>query len=55
MECEVWILVQVHGPLNTIEIKALLDSGVTGCFVDKVWVMRCKARSGECSTKWEHS
>ena len=42
MECEVWILVQVQGLVNTIEVKALLDSGSTGCFVDKSWALdRC--------------
>ena len=39
MECEVWILVRVRGPVNTIEVKALLDSGATGCFVDKSWAL----------------
>ena len=37
MECEVRIPVQVQGPVNTIEVEALLDSGATGCFVDKSW------------------
>ena len=42
MECEVQIPVQVRGPVNTIEVKALLDSGATGCFVDKSWALdRC--------------
>ena len=42
MEHEVRILVQVRGLVNTIEVKALLDSGVTGCFVDKSWALdRC--------------
>ena len=42
MEHEVRILVQVQGPLNTIEVKALLDSGVNGCFIDKSWALyRC--------------
>ena len=39
MEHEVWIPVQVRGPVNTIEVEALLDSGATGCFVDKSWVL----------------
>ena len=42
MEHEVQIQVQVRGPVNTIEVKALLDSGATGCFVDKSWALdRC--------------
>ena len=39
MEREVRILVHVCGPVNTIEVKALLDSGATGCFVDKSWAL----------------
>ena len=39
MEHEVQILVRVHGPLNTIEVEALLDSGVTGCSVGKNWAL----------------
>ena len=39
MECEVRIPVQVEGLVNTIEVKALLDSGATGCFVDKSWAL----------------
>ena len=39
MECEVRIPVRVWGPVNTIEVKALLDSGATGCFVDKSWAL----------------
>ena len=39
MECEVRILVRVQGPVNTIEVKALLDSSATGCFVDKSWAL----------------
>ena len=39
MECEVRIPVQVRGPVNTIEVKALLDSGATGCFIDKSWAL----------------
>ena len=35
MEHEVQIPVRVQGPVNTIEVEALLDSGVTRCFVDK--------------------
>ena len=42
MKREVRILVQVRGPVNTIEVKALLDSGATGCFIDKSWALgRC--------------
>ena len=42
MECEVWIPVRVQGPVNTIEVEALLDSGATRCFVDKSWALdRC--------------
>ena len=42
MEHEVRILVQVRGLVNTIEVEALLDSGATGCFVDKSWALdRC--------------
>ena len=42
MECEVRIPVRVQGPVNTIEVEALLDSGATGCFVDKSWALdRC--------------
>ena len=39
IEREVWILVQVRGPVDTIEVEALLDSGATGCFVDKSWAL----------------
>ena len=39
MEREVRIPVQVQGPVNTIEVEALLDSGATGCFVDKSWAL----------------
>ena len=39
MEREVWIPVRVQGPVNTIEVKALLDSSATGCFVDKSWAL----------------
>ena len=42
MEREVQIPVQVQGPVNTIEVEALLDSGATGCFIDKSWALdRC--------------
>ena len=39
MEHEVQIPVRVQGPVNTIEVEALLDSGATGCFVDKSWAL----------------
>jgi len=39
MEREVMVLVCIRGPLNTIEVDALLDSGATGCFVDKSWAL----------------
>ncbi|KIM52334.1 hypothetical protein SCLCIDRAFT_93187, partial [Scleroderma citrinum Foug A] len=39
MEREVQILVRVQGLVNTIEVEALLDSGATGCFVDKSWAL----------------
>jgi len=42
MEHEVMVPVHIHRPLNTIEVDALLDSGATGCFVDKSWALdRC--------------
>ena len=39
MEHEVRIPVWVRGPVNTIEVEALLDSSATGCFVDKSWAL----------------
>ena len=39
MEREVRIPVRVRGLVNTIEVEALLDSGATGCFVDKSWAL----------------
>ena len=39
MEHEVRTPVQVRGPVNTIKVKALLDSGATGCFIDKSWAL----------------
>jgi len=39
MEREVTVLVRIRRPLNTIEVDALLDSGTTGCFVDKNWAL----------------
>jgi len=39
MEREVMVLVHIRGPLNTIEVDALLDSGATGYFVDKSWAL----------------
>ena len=42
MEREVTVLVCIRGPLNTIKVDTLLDSGATGCFVDKSWALdRC--------------
>ena len=42
MEHKVRILVRVRGPVNTIEVEALLHSGATGCFIDKSWALdRC--------------
>jgi len=42
MEHEVMVPVHIRGPLNTIKVDALLDSGTTGCFVDKSWALgRC--------------
>ena len=39
MEHEVWVPVPVRGPVNTVEVEALLDGGATGCFVDKSWAL----------------
>ena len=39
MEHEVRIPVHARGPVNTIEVEALLDSSATGCFVDKSWAL----------------
>ena len=39
MEHEVTVPVCIRRPLNTIEVDALLDSGATGCFVDKSWAL----------------
>jgi len=39
MEHEVAVPVCIHGPLNTIEVDTLLDSGTTGCFIDKSWAL----------------
>ena len=44
MECEVLIPVRVQGPVNSIEVKALLDSGATGCFIDKSWALDRRLR-----------
>ncbi|KIM54878.1 hypothetical protein SCLCIDRAFT_135883, partial [Scleroderma citrinum Foug A] len=44
MEREVCIPVQVRGPVNAIEVEALLDSGATGCFVDKSWALDRRLR-----------
>ena len=39
MEREVMVPVCIHGPLKTIEVDTLLDSGTTGCFFDKSWAL----------------
>jgi len=39
MEREVTVPVRIRGPLNTIEVDTLLDSGTTACFVDKSWAL----------------
>ena len=44
MEHDVWIPVRVRGPVNTIEVEALLDSGATGCFVNKSWALDRRLR-----------
>ena len=45
MEREVQIPVRVRGPVNTIEVEpALLDSGATGCFVNKSWALDRRLR-----------
>ena len=44
MEREVQIPVHVQGPVSTIEVEALLDSGATGCFVDKSWALDRRLR-----------
>ena len=44
MEREVQIPVQVRGPVNTIEVEALLDSSATRCFVDKSWALDGRLR-----------
>ena len=37
MEREVNVPVKVQGPMGHILLEALLDSGATGCFVNKKW------------------
>ena len=44
MEHEVQIPVRVRGPVNTIKVEALLDSGATGCFIDKSWALDGRLR-----------
>ena len=44
MEREVRFPVRVRGPVNTIEVEALLDSGATGCFIDKSWALDRRLR-----------
>ena len=37
---EVKIPVEVQGPAFPIKVDALLDSGTTGCFIDKSWALK---------------
>ena len=39
IEREVKVLVKVQGPAFPIKVDALLDSGATGCFIDKSWAL----------------
>ena len=39
IEREVKVPVKVQGPAFPIKVDALLDSGVTGCFIDKGWAL----------------
>ena len=36
---EVKVPVEVQGPAFPIKVDALLDSGATGCFIDKSWAL----------------
>ena len=36
---EVKVPVEVQGPVFPIKVDALLDSGATGCFIDKSWAL----------------
>ena len=39
IEREVKVPVEVQGPAFPIKVDALLDSGATGCFIDKNWAL----------------
>ena len=39
IEREVKVSVEVQGPAFPIKVDALLDSGATGCFIDKSWAL----------------
>ena len=39
IEREVKVPVEVQGPAFPIKVDALLDSGATGCFIDKSWAL----------------
>ena len=39
IEREVKVPVKVQGPAFPIKVDALLDSGTTGCFIDKSWAL----------------
>ena len=39
IEREVKVPVEVQGPAFPIKVDALLDSGTTGCFIDKSWAL----------------
>jgi len=39
MEHEVTVSVHICGPLNTIEVDALLDSGATGCLLTRAGLL----------------
>ena len=40
IEREVKVPVEVQGPAFPIKVDALLDSGATGCFIDKSWALK---------------
>ena len=39
IEREVKVPIEVQGPAFPIKVDALLDSGATGCFIDKSWAL----------------
>ena len=39
IEREVKVPIEVQGPAFPIKVDALLDSGATGCFMDKSWAL----------------